>query len=238
MMVELPVHTLIGHENREGGLLLCGLNHGYSKEDERQDAAGIDRSDSRKSFFSDGEVNDYPFRNRIVSWFSLWGYELARSKEKAGDFERSVVQTNWLQTCSNNMHGINTQQACIEDNESFFHTCDALRPCVIFFFGRELLWAFTSSTLNTKVESIFGARKGEVRWIQKDVFFDGKPRRRFRVGFQQYEKLTVISLPHATGAQGIANDYIEAFRAEISDVVDAWWATHKEKLTNHSTGTR
>ena len=106
-MIKLPVHTLIGHENREGGLLLCGLNHGYSKEDERQDAAGIDRSDPNKSFFSDGKVNDYPFRNRIVSWFSLWGYELARSKEKAGDFERSIVQTNWLQTCSNNMHGIN-----------------------------------------------------------------------------------------------------------------------------------
>lgn len=50
-MIKLPVHTLIGHENREGGLLLCGLNHGYSKEDERQDAAGIDRSDPNKSFF-------------------------------------------------------------------------------------------------------------------------------------------------------------------------------------------
>ncbi|WP_283744421.1 hypothetical protein [Sideroxydans sp. CL21] len=72
-MDELPVHTLIGHENREGELLLCGLNLGYSKEDERQEAAGINRSDTEKSFFSDGEVNDYPFRNRIVSWFSLWG---------------------------------------------------------------------------------------------------------------------------------------------------------------------
>lgn len=237
-MVELPVHTLIGHENREGGLLLCGLNHGYSKEDERQDAAGIDRSDSSKSFFSDGEVNDYPFRNRIISWFSLWGYELARNKEKAGGFERSIVQTNWLQTCSNNMHGINTQQACIEDNESFFQTCDELRPCVIFFFGRELLLAFISPMLNTKVESIFGARKGEVRWHQKDIFFNDKPRRRFRFGFQQYEKLAVVSLPHATGAQGVADDYIEAFRPEMSNVIDAWWAKHKEKLTNHSTGTR
>ena len=50
-MIELPVHTLIGRENREGGLLLCGLNHGYSKEDERQDAAGINRADPHKSFF-------------------------------------------------------------------------------------------------------------------------------------------------------------------------------------------
>jgi hypothetical protein len=50
-MTELAVHTLIGRKNREGGLLLCGLNHSYSKDDERQDAAGIDRSDPAKSSF-------------------------------------------------------------------------------------------------------------------------------------------------------------------------------------------
>ncbi len=167
-MTELPVHTLIGCENREGGLLLCGLNHGYSKEDERQDAAGIDRSDPRKSFFSDGEVNDYPFRNRIVSWFSLWGFELARRNEIAGAFERSIVQTNWLQSCSNNMSGINTQQACIDDSESFIQTCSALKPELILFFSKELFWAFSSPSLREKLESIFGTRLGETRWLQKD----------------------------------------------------------------------
>ena len=90
-MNELPVHSLIGPENRDGGLLLCGLNHGYSKNDELRDVAGINRADPHKSFFSDGEVNDYPFRNRIVSWFSLWGYELARSRGEAGSFGRSIV---------------------------------------------------------------------------------------------------------------------------------------------------
>ena len=60
-MNELPVHSLIGPENRDGGLLLCGLNHGYSKNDELRDVAGINRADPHKSFFSDGEVNDYPF---------------------------------------------------------------------------------------------------------------------------------------------------------------------------------
>lgn len=237
-MTELPIHTLIGLENKEGGLLLCGLNHGYSKEDERQDVAGIDRTDPRKSFFSDGEVNDYPFRNRIVSWFSLWGYELARFNEKAAAFERSIVQTNWLQTCSNNMRGINTQQACIEDNESFFQTCESLKPGMIFFFGRELFWAFASAELSGKVNSIFGARVGEIRWLQKDVFFNGRPRRRLRFGFQKYERLTVVILPHATGAQGLASDYIEAFRPEMTEVIGSWWAKHKEKLTIHSTRTR
>lgn len=233
-MTELPVHTLIGSENREGGLLLCGLNHGYSKEDERQDAAGIDRSDSRKSFFSDGEVNDYPFRNRIVSWFSLWGFELARRNEIAGAFERSIVQTNWLQTCSNNMNGINTQKACIEDNESFIQTCETLKPELIFFFGRELFWAFDSTAIREKSEPIFGARLGETKWLQKEVFFNGKPRRPLRFGFQQYEKLSVVVLPHATGAQGVASDYIEAFKPEMAEVIKAWWIRHEEKLTHPS----
>ena len=227
-MNELPVHSLICPENRNGGLLLCGLNHGYSKNDELLDAAGINRADPHKSFFSDSEVNDYPFRNRIVSWFSLWGYELARSSEKAGSLARSIVQTNWLQTCSNNMDGINTQQACIEDNESFFQTCEALKPCVIFFFGRELLWAFTSPVLSTRVESIFGTRKGETRWLQKDVYFNGKPRRRLRFGFQQYEKLTVVLLPHATGAHGVADHYIAAYTPEKSEMIGMSWATHKK----------
>lgn len=237
-MTELPVQTLVGRENRECALLLCGLNHGYNKEDERKDAAGIDRADSHKSFFSDGKVNDYPFRNRIVSWFSLWGYELARSNEGAGAFEKSIVQTNWLQTCSNNMRGTDTRRACVDDSESFFRTCEALKPRLIFFFGRELLLAFTSPALSGKVEVIFGARVGQIRWLQKDVYFNGKPRRRLQFGFQQYERLTVIVLPHATGAQGVASDYIEAFKLEMRKEIEAWWVRHEEKLITDSTGTR
>jgi hypothetical protein len=70
------------------------------------------------------------------------------------------------------------------------------------------------------------------------VYCNGKPRRRLRFGFQQYEKLTVVVLPHATGAHGVADDYIAAFKPEMSEVIGMWWAKHKEKLTNHSTGTR
>lgn len=230
MIMELPVHTLITEENAEGGLLLCGLNHGYSKEDERLDNAGIDRSDPHKSFFSDSEVNDYPFRNRIVSWFSLWGFELARAKEKAGQFERSILQTNWLQSCSNNVKEMNVTDECIKDSDSFMQTCAALKPSVIFFFGRDLIQAFNSKKLNDKVESIFGARNGEIVWHQKDIYSNGKLCRRFRFGFLNYERLTVVVLPHATGAQGIAVDYIEAFKPEMSAVIGAWWEKHKSKL--------
>jgi len=231
-MGDLPVHTLIGDENKLGGLLLVGLNHGYSKEDERQDIAGIDRGDEYKSFFSDKAVNDYPFRNNIVKWFSLWGYNLSGNPADAGAFEKSIIQTNWLQTCSNNMDGINKQQACIEDSTSFINTCLAVKPRLIFFFSQELLWAFNSSQLSEQIEEIFGKRLGIAECKQKNVIFDGKLRRRLKFCFQSYENLKIVSMPHATGAQGVADDYIEAFKPEMREIIESWWEDHQKQLTN------
>jgi hypothetical protein len=230
-MEELPVHTLIGDENRIGSLLLCGLNHGYSKEDARQDNTGVDRSDGHKSFFSDKEVNDYPFRNNIVKWFSLWGYKLIDDSTNAGTFEKSIVQTNWLQTCTNNMNDINKQQACIDDSNSFIETCQEIKPRLIFFFSQELLWAFNSDQLSTKVESIFGKKQGGVECKQKDVIYNGKHRRRLKFCFQSYENLHIVSMPHATGAQGVADDYIEAFKPEMRAIIEFWWQHHQKQIT-------
>jgi len=230
-MEELPVHTLIGDENKNGGLLLCGLNHGYSKDDERQDNGGVDRNDEYKSFFSDKSVNDYPFRNNIVKWFSLWGYDLADNASDAGLFEKSIIQTNWLQTCSNNMNGVNKQQACIDNSSSFIQTCQVIRPRLIFLFSQELLWAFNSDQLSSKIEGIFGKRQGGTECKQKDVMHNGKPRRRLKFCFQSYENLEIVSMPHATGAQGVADDYIEAFKPEMREVIESWWHHHKKQLT-------
>ena len=230
LMIDLPVHTLITDENKEGCLLICGLNHGYSKDDERKDAAGVDRSGSHKSFFSDMNVNNYEFRNRIVTWFSLWGHQLARLPKDAGPLERSIHQTNWLQTCSNNVDDLNVEDECIKDSDSFLQTCAILRPRLVSFFGKELMWAFSSKLLSDKVESIFGAKIGKISWHQKDIYSNGKLCRRFRFGFLHYERLTVVVLPHATGARGIAADYIEAFKPEMSAVIDTWWERQKVKL--------
>ncbi len=229
-MQELPVHTLIGNENKNGGLLLCGLNHGRSKKDEQEDNAGIDRSDEHKSFFSDKAVNDYDFRNNIVKWFSLWGYNLADNNADAGAFEKSIVQTNWLQTSSNNMEGINKQKACIDDANSFIDTCLIIRPKLIFFFSQELLWAFNSNQLSQKIEGVFGKRKGGIECKQKNVYSNGKLRRRLKFCFQSYENLDIVSMPHATGAHGVADDYIEAFKPEMREIIELWWNNHQSEI--------
>lgn len=228
------IHTLIGPENKQGGLLICGINHGYTIEDERKDNAGIDRSDEHKSFFSDMEVNDYPFRNRIATSFELWGHKLHSDKQFAGMFEKSLIQTNWLNTVSRDFRNADCRKTCIEDHSDFIEVCTLLRPKLIFFFGSGLLPAFTSNELKEKINPIFGEKIEETKWLQKDVVFEGTKRRRFKFGFQKYEGVTIISCPHATGSQGLANDYIAAFKPEISQIIGSWWQTHEKKLLHSS----
>ncbi len=234
----LPIHTKIFEENKVGGILLSGINPGYSKNDELLDVAGVEQSDTHKSFFSDKEANDYPFRNNITKWFKLWGYDLKSSKKDATSFEKSIIQTNWIQTCSNNMNGTNTMKACIEDSDLFLETCEILKPKVICLFSKELMGAFNSAQLKPRVSEIFGFQIGTTNWIQKDVIDVGKNCRRFRFGFQKYEKATVISLPHATSSRGLADAYIADFKAEMSEILDNWWCEHKKKLTNGSSSFR
>jgi hypothetical protein len=229
-MKDLPVHTLVSKENIRGSLMLCGLNHGYSKEDERLDDEGFERGDDYKSFFSDSTVNNYPFRNNIVKWFSLWGYELSGDANIAGAIEKSIIQTNWLQTCTNNMNGVNKRQMLIENADSFLNTCEKLQPKLVFFFSQDLLWAFESSELATRVEAIFGKKLSEPICKQKDVINNGKKRTRFKFHFQSYENLDIVAMPHATGAQGISHDYIKAFGPDMKKVINLWWEDHRQLI--------
>jgi hypothetical protein len=222
-MPDLMVHTRIYPENANGGLLLCGVNHGYSKVDGRLDAAGTDRSDKYKSFFSDGAVNDYPFRNNVAKWLGMWGLPLRR--EDGGPLERSIVQTNWLQTCTSNVADLSVGQECIKDPDSFLAACEQLRPRLILFFSKELLGAFTSPQLRPRVQAIFGEVEGQTEWIEKPV--EGAIT--FKIGRQRFARTIAISLPHATGARGITDSFIQAQDA-VSAELAAWWAEHKGRI--------
>jgi len=225
---DLPVRTVIGEESKAGGLLLCGLNFGESGADEKQAANGIEAKLPPRSFFGDRSGDNYQFQNTIVKWFSLWGYDIARTKEIAGPFERSIILTNWLQSASNDAGAI-PDRAYVDDSAGFLHTCDVLRPRIIFFFGQTLMGAFTSPGLDERIESIFGAKLGGTQWERRDVRHNGKLRTRFRVGFQRYERLTVVAFPHPTGCR-VAHDYIEAFKDRMSEIINGWWKAHSDHV--------
>lgn len=218
----LPVNTAIFPENRRGGLLLVGINHGYNKTDEKLDEEGFDRLDTFKSFFSDERVQNHLFRKAVKKWFGLWGYELQGDWRLAQPFDRSLVHTNWLQSASRNVDGVNVRRACINDADEFLRTCDELRPGLIIFFSQQLMWAFLSGELRPKVEGIFGPAEGGTEWHREDMP-DVTP---FRVGFQRFRDLRTVSLPHPTGARGITDKYIVALKGKMRCEIDAWWERH------------
>lgn len=221
------VRTLIINENKCGSLMLCGLNHGWGKKDEQHKAEGTNRMDKYKSFFSDKAVNKSDFRDKIVKWFDLWGYPLENTD--AGVFEKSITQTNWLQSASSGMKD-NEEKTFIDSSDDFINTCSELKPKLILFFGQELIKAFTSEQMSDKVEDIFGKKQGKCHPQQKDVVHNGKNRIRFTFFFQSYENLEIVAMPHATGAIGVADDYIKSFKPEMKEIIDSWWCNHKKLI--------
>jgi len=226
----LPIHTKLFEANSKGSLLICGAEHGYSKRDLKQDSMGIDRINERRSFFSDSSVNNYPFRNTIVNWFKLWGYSLSNNLDTVTEFDKSIVQCNWLQTSANNMKGRNTAREYIDASSDFLLICKELKPSLIIFISTKLHEAFSSDDLSGQVEDIFGKRISSLEFKQNEVKnpLTGKNYIKFKIGFQKYEKVDIISLPHATGAQGLSHEYISSFKDDIRQIIDAWWSL-KEK---------
>lgn len=221
---DVHVNTLIGRENRKGGLLVCGINHGWSKEDQRKDEEGLDRSDPFRSFFSDRRVENHSFRNAVVKWFGLLGHPLQMDWRQAGAFERSIVHTNWLPTCSSSIDYGKLEADCIRNAHAFLHTCQRLAPALVVFFSGKLMDAFNSRELRPRVEELFGAPEDKVRWIQKEL--PG----RFYVGVRRFERMTAISLPHATGAQGVSDEYIAGLKPDLSPLIQQWWEQHSARL--------
>lgn len=114
-------------ENYVEGIMVCGINWGG-------DPSG-NMTPEEPSFFSDKDVNDYPYRNRLLRWFQLWGHSLETVRGRDGAFERSIIQTNWLSDQRRTMHGQDTYETCVSNRDNFFLHLRALRPRLVFFFA-------------------------------------------------------------------------------------------------------
>lgn len=209
----LNIATDCFDENRTGGIMICGINWGGDPNGEPLHEPA--------SFFSDKSVNNYPYRNRLLDWFGLWGFPLETQRGKEGAFERSLVQTNWLPDQVKTMHGKSIFDACVTTTDNFFRHLQALRPRVILFCGNTLIRVLNDPRCRADAEARLGA-PAELRWLQKDVVVNGKKQKRFRVGIQRFAHCDVVGLPHPTGCAGLSNEYVKAFRAEISPVLQAF----------------
>lgn len=64
-----PVLTKKFPENQKHGLMICGINFGYSTEDQMLDEREFSQRPEEMSYFSDIAVNQSQFRNRILRAF-------------------------------------------------------------------------------------------------------------------------------------------------------------------------
>ena len=208
--------------NDKRGLMICGYEWGFSKEDQRRDEQGISHAfnDSAITTFANkspahGErAFSWPYDNRIIKWFGLWGHPLNRAG-LGSDFDKCVVQTNWCNSEGNSIrenyfHKLTNK----EQSENFLSHVEILDPSLIFFMGSSIIDILQTPKIMGRFESLLGRKASALRKVQKDF-----PGRRFKIGFQSFERCEVVSLPHPSGSHGVRDDYIALFKAEISPLI-------------------
>lgn len=206
-------------ENLSHGIMVCGINYGYSEADKVKDEQGAANIQlEEKSFFSDKTVNDTRFRNRVLTWLNSWGLNLETSPNNETAFERAFFQTNWLDTQTHSIHSNEkiTINMLVQESAGFLTVLEKRKPDVIIFIGAMLIEALNDISIRERVESILGVRTGNAK-IYQGTLPDGKGRR-FKMMLQKIGDTQIISLPH-TQTRGLTDEYIASLKPAIH-VVD------------------
>lgn len=213
-----PVITKDYSENRVGGVMVCGINVGYSKEDERRENTGSEHEAEPLSFFSDTAVNYTRFRNRLLAWLSLWDISLETRAGSEGAFERSFFQTNWLatQTHSVTSDGAITINVLVNEADGFLALLQERKPKTIIFVGSILIEALNDISLRKRVESIMGTRSGNA--VIHRAGSSSSPRKAFKLLTQSFGDTQVISLPHVQ-SRGLTDDYMAGFGPIVQNLL-------------------
>lgn len=219
-------HSIFTGHNDKRGLLICGYEWGFSKEDERQFAKGhqlpfFDK-DAQTTFSNKTPAYGkralaWRYDARINRWFELWGHSLSR-EDLGGSFEKSIVQSNWC----------NTQEHHIKDDyyakltdpaqvNNFLHHVAALDPAIIMFMGSVMIDVLQQPPILQRFTDIVGNQIKPLEKIQKN-----DSGRRFKIGFQKFSRCTVVSLPHPSSSRGLTDRYIGLFANEIGGLIAAF----------------
>lgn len=201
-------------ENLFGGIMICGINFGYSVEDEALEKTGAVAEPEPPSFFSDKAVNNTRFRNRVLAWLSSWGFEFATEKGQEGAFEHAFFQTNWLdtQTRSITSNGTITTDTLVNESDAFLRLLEARKPSVIVFVGGLMIEALNDIKIRERVVSVLGERSGNAKIHRAELLnYIGT---KFKLLTQKFGDTQIISLPHPQ-ARGITNEYVAALKPPI-----------------------
>lgn len=206
--------------NDKEGIMICGYEWGGIDElDESQENSSVNNElgiiFSNKAPHYGDVANSWPYDRRIRNWFELWDHELLR-EGIGGDFEKCILQTNWCNTQSQNMNGVNYWEKLLAPDQikNFIDHVKHFRPKLIMFFGTAMANILNDKRALEPFVNIMGSITENLHFPSK--IFDGK---KFKVGFQSFEKCRVVFLPHPSGSRGLNDDYIKLFSPEISDCI-------------------
>lgn len=134
-------HTVVTKdypENLSGGIMICGIDFGFSQEDERQEATAAGPVVAEPpSFFSDATVRATDrFRRILLSWLASWGVELKTVPGTEALKEKTFFQTNWID--QQNRSNVGPVQLLLENAGGFLSLLEARRAKVIVFCGSNL----------------------------------------------------------------------------------------------------
>lgn len=204
--------------NDQGGIMICGYEWGDSLADQRR--AALEKAPdvnpnaittfSNKTAAHGAVALSWPYDNRIIKWFGLWGHPLSR-QGIGGPFEQCLIQTNWCDTQGHKIEGsIRNKLHDPMQVSNFIHHIDKLKPSLILFMGSAMIDALQSQKVLKPFVGVVGCQTRPIQKVQKA--FSG---RRFRIGFQSFERCDVVSLPHPSSSRGLSDDYISLFTDEI-----------------------
>jgi hypothetical protein len=209
--------------NDKQGIMLCGYEWGGSDEVSESavlpnsvEAETVDVIFSNKAPRYGTDSERWPYDRKVRDWFRIWGHELRRDGV-GGDFEKSIVQTNWCDTQAPNMTNVNYQSKLLDPAqiENFIQHLAYFEPRVLMFFGSAMGQYLNASTVKPLIQTVLGKEMTGLKY--EKLPFSG---RRFNVGFQTFERCHVVSLPHPSGSRGLSPDYIGLFSPVIGSILN------------------
>lgn len=202
--------------NDKNGIMICGYEYGQpntSIQPNHEEERRIKEAASKiNTFFDKTSIYKSPYDRRICKWFEIFGHPLGEDEGKS-DFDKTILQTNW---CDSQDNYVSDYQKFLakENIDNFITHVEEYEPKVIFFMGSKLIKYLQNENVIKEFSSIFGEKISTPTTPNKE--YSGK---KFKISFQEFEKTTIISLPHPSGSRGLKDEYIGLYAKEIGGIL-------------------
>lgn len=196
---------------QQGGLMICGYEWGGG--DQGEDGDPVDQeaicSFANKHLRYGPVALTWRYDNVIKKWFAMWGRQL--NNDDPGDFEKSIVQTNWCDTQNPRMNGDYSSLWQARQVENFIEHVKHFSPNLILFMGSKLIEALQFPSTLERFEAVMGKCTRPLKFVQMP-----SSHKRFKISFQTFERCDVVCFPHPSASRGLSDSYMRLFEEEMA----------------------